>query len=132
MDPVSRGAVFTCPAVDRVLVSFDPHGTVALVGGGHPLAYGTIGTRAVFRACRSAGSLHLLPAGALAEHDEATTLTCGVPSTVRFEVHPLMLDGRDAGSVVALLTADLRRILVSAVLSASGSRLYYASACRTA
>jgi hypothetical protein len=131
MDPVSRRTVFACPGVDRVLVSFDPHGTVAIVGGGHALVYGAIGTRAVYRLCRSRGSLHGVPAGALEGRGEATTLMCAVPRTVRFEVHPLMFDGRDAGSVVAVLSSDLRRILVSAVLSLAGSRIYYASACRT-
>jgi hypothetical protein len=130
MDPVSHGTVFACPRVDRVLVSFDPHGTVAVVGGGQALVYGTVGTRAVYRACRSLGSLYGVPAGALEERGAATTLMCAVPRTVRFEVHPLTVDGRDAGSVVAVLTSDLRRILVSAVLSPDGSRIYYASACR--
>jgi hypothetical protein len=129
MDPVSRSTVFACPGTDRVVVSFDPHGTVAVVGGGHALVYGTVGTRAVNRACRSLGSLHGVPAGALRERDEATILTCVLPRTVRIEVHPLGLDGRDVGSVVAVLTSDLRRILVSAVLDLAGSRIYYASAC---
>jgi hypothetical protein len=129
MDPVSRSTVFACPGADRVLVSFDPHGTVSLVGGGHALVYGAMGTRAVNRACRSLGSLHDVPAGALRERDEATRLTCALPRTVRFEVRPLRLDGRDVGSVVAVLTSDLRGILVSAVLDRAGARIYYGSAC---
>jgi hypothetical protein len=120
MDPVPRGTVFVCPPAEHLLVSFDPHGTVAVVGAGHALVYGTMGTRAVNRACRSLGSAHGMPVGALRERDEATMLTCALPRAVRFEVHPLRFDGRDVGSVVAVLTSDLRRILVSAVLDLAG------------
>jgi hypothetical protein len=131
MDPVSQGTVFACPRAGRVKVFFDPRGTVALVAGGRPLAYGTIGTRAVNRACRSRGRLHRVPTGALGERNQATTLTCAVPRSVRFEVHPIAMAGHEVGSIVAVLMPDLRRILLAAVLEPNGSRIYYSRACHT-
>jgi hypothetical protein len=131
MDPVSLGTVFACPGARRVEVFFDPRGTVAVVAAGRPLAYGAIGTRAVNRACRSRGRLHGVPTGALGERNQATTLTCAMPRSVRFEVHPITVAGRETGSSVALLTTHLRRILLAAVLAPNGSRIYYSRACRT-
>jgi hypothetical protein len=40
--------------------------------------------------------------------------------------------GREVGSTVAVLTADLRTIVLSAVLEPGGSRIYYGRACRGA
>lgn len=95
------------------------------------VCYGTIGTRAVNRACRSRGRLHGVPTGALGERSQATTLTCAVPRSVRFGVDPITMAGREVGSTVALLMPDLGRILLSAVLEPRGSRIYYSRACRT-
>lgn len=131
MDSVSRGTVFSCPVAGRVDVFFDPRGTVAFVAGGRPLAYGTIDTRVVNRACRARGRLHGVPTGALGERDEAITLRCDVPRSVRFELHPITTAGRAVGSIVAVLMPDLRRILLAAVLETSGSRIYYSRACLT-
>lgn len=131
MDSVSRGTVFSCPTAGRVDVFFDPRGTVAFVSGGRPLAYGTIGTRVVNRACGARGRLHGVPTGALGERDGAITLRCDMPRSVRFELHPMVTAGRAVGSTVAVLMPDLRRILLAAVLETSGSRIYYSRACRT-
>jgi hypothetical protein len=130
MDPVSQSIVFTCADADRLEVFFDARGTVALVAGGRPLAYGTVGTRAVNRDCRRLGRLHGVPMGALRERDTAATLTCAVPRSARFEVHPITEPGGEIGSTVSVLTADLRRILISAVLEPYGSRIYDAHVCR--
>jgi hypothetical protein len=132
MDPASRATVFDCPRAARVEVIFDPRGTVALVSGGRPLVYGTVGTRVVNRSCRSQGRLHGVPKGVLRGHHGATTLTCVVPASPRFEVHPITAGGREIGSTVALLEPDLRSIVLSAVLEPSGSRIYYGRACRAA
>jgi hypothetical protein len=52
---MSQGTtVFACRGAHRVEVFFDPRGTLALVAGGPPGAYRTIGNRAVNRACRAA------------------------------------------------------------------------------
>jgi hypothetical protein len=51
--------VFACPSAGSVAVPFDPGGTVALLASSGPLVYGAIATRAVNRACRSLGRLHL-------------------------------------------------------------------------
>ena len=132
MDAVSRGTVFVCPRARRLEVVFDPRGTMTFMAGGRPLAYGTIGTRVVNRACRSLGHLHGAPSGALAERAEATKLTCALPGSVRFEVHPITaLGGGEVGSSVVVLSPDVHRILLAAVLVASESRIYYTRACRT-
>jgi hypothetical protein len=125
MDPVSHPTVFACAGARRLEAYFDPTGTVALIAGGRPLAYGTAGTRAVSRGCAPLGRLRGVPTGALRERDAATTLTCTLPPSVRLELHPL----GDNGSTVAVLSHDLRRILLSAVLTSSGSRILYAAAC---
>jgi hypothetical protein len=132
MDPASRGSVFACPPTSRIEVFFDPHGTVAVVAGGRPLVYGTVGTRAVNRACQPRGRLNDVPRGALRARYEATTLTCAVPRSARFDVHPIIVTGREVGSTVAVLVANLRGIVLSAVLEPRGSRVYYdGRACRT-
>jgi hypothetical protein len=131
MDPVSSATVFACPHAGRVEVFFDPRGTVALVANGRPLVYGTAGTRAVSRRCRSRGRRHGVPKGVLSERTEVTTLTCAVPRSARFEVHPNTVSGAEVGTTVALLTADLRRIVLSVVLEVGGSRLYPGRTCRT-
>jgi hypothetical protein len=130
MDPTSRGTVFACPRTSRVEVVFDPRGTVAIMAGGRPLVYGSVGTRAVNRVCRPRGRLRGVPKGTLGEHDAATTLTCAVPRSARFEVHPITATGREVGTTVAVLAANLHRIVLSAVLEADGSRVYYGRACR--
>jgi hypothetical protein len=131
MDPVSSATVFDCRHAGRLEVFFDPRGTVALVADGRPLVYGTVGTRAVSRGCRSHGRLHEAPKGVLSEHNEAMTLTCAVPRSARFEVHPIAVAGAD-GSIVFVLAADLRRIVLSVVLEPGGSRIYNGRTCRTA
>ena len=128
MDPTSRATVLACPHTSRVEVSFDPHGTVALLSNGRALVYGTVGTRAVNRACRPQGRLRSAPKGVLRPRNDAVTLTCAVPRSARFEVHPT---GREDGSTVAVLVADLRSIVLSVVLERSGSRIYYGRTCRT-
>lgn len=131
MDPVSSATVFDCPHTGRVEVFFDPRGTVALVADGRPLVYATAGTRAVSRGCRSRGRLHGVPKGVLSERNEATTLTCAVPRAARFEVHPIAVSGAEVGTTVAMLAADLRRIVLSVVLEVGGSRIYPGRTCRT-
>jgi hypothetical protein len=130
MDPAPRAAVFACPRVARVEVIFDPHGTVALLSGGRPLVYASVGTRVVNRACRSRGRLQGVPKGVMRGHIGATTLTCVVPASPRFEVHPITVGGREIGSTVALLEPNLRSIVLSAVLEPGGSRIYHGRACR--
>lgn len=132
MDPVSQGTVFVCPSAGRVEVSFDPGGTVALIASTGPLVYGTVATRVVNRECRSLGGLHLTPTGALQEHKRAATLTCILPRSARFDVHPIMVAGRELGSTVAVLDGGLRRVLLLAVLEPRASRIFYAGECRTA
>jgi hypothetical protein len=132
MDPVSQGTVFVCPSARRVEVSFDPGGTVALIARTGPLVYGAVATRVVNRSCRSRGGLHLVPTGALQEHKRAATLTCFLPRSARFDVHPIMVAGRELGSTVAVLDGGLRRVLLLAVLEPRESRIFYAGACRTA
>jgi len=131
MDPVSSATVFACPHTGRVEVFFDPRGTVALIANGRPLVYGTAGTRAVSRRCRPRGKRHGVPKGVLSERTEVTTLTCAVPRSARFEVHPDTVSGAEVGTTVALLAADLRRIMLSVVLEVGGSRIYPGSTCRT-
>ena len=131
MDPVSSATVFACPHTRRVEVFFDPRGTVALIAKGRPMVYGTVGARAVSRRCRSRGRLHGVPKGVLSERNKATTLTCAVPRAVRFEVHPIAVSGAEVGTTVALLAADLRRIVLSVVLEVGGSRIYPGRTCRT-
>jgi hypothetical protein len=67
------------------------------------------------RLARSLGHLHGVPTGALGERNRATALRCALPRSVRFEVHPITPEGREVGSTVAVVTADLR-VLLSAVL----------------
>jgi hypothetical protein len=55
-----------------------------------------------------------VPTGALGERNRATALTCALPRSVRYEVHPSLQRGA-VGSTVAGVTADLR-VLLSAVL----------------
>jgi hypothetical protein len=131
MDPVARDTVFACPGAGRVAVAFDPRGTVALVAGGGPLVYGAVATRAVNRACRSLGGLHQVPAGVLRERRRAARLTCILPRSARFDVHPIVAAGRELGSSVAVLDSSLRRVLLLVVLEPRDSRIFYASACRT-
>ena len=131
MDPVSSATVFACPHTGRVEVFFDPRGTVALIADGQPLVYGTVGTRAVSRRCRSSGQRHGVPKGVLSERNEATTLTCAVPRSARVEVHPIAVSGAEVGTTVAMLAADLRHIVLSVVLEAGGSRIYPGRTCRT-
>jgi hypothetical protein len=131
MDPVSSATVFACPHTGRVEVFFDPHGTVALIADGRPLVYGTAGTRAVSRRCRSRGQRHGVPKGVLSERTEVTTLTCAVPPSARFEVHPNTVSGAEVGTTVAVLAPDLRRIILSVVLEVGGSRIYPGRTCRT-
>jgi hypothetical protein len=131
MDPVASATVFACPHAGRVEVFFDPRGTVALIANGRPLVYGTPGTRAVNRRCRSRGQRHGVPKGVLSERTEVTTLTCAVPPSARFEVHPNIVSGAEVGTTVALLAADLRRIMLSVVLEVGGSRIYPGRTCRT-
>ena len=45
----------------------------------------------------------------LRPRNDAVTLTCAVPRSARFEVHPT---GREDGSTVAVLVADLRSIVL--------------------
>jgi hypothetical protein len=132
MDPASRATVFACPRSTRVQVFFDPRGTVALVSAGAPLVYGTVGTRVVNRSCQPRGRLHGVPRGVMRGQVVATTLTCVVPGSPRFEVHPITVTGREVGSTVAVLEPDLRSIVLSAVLEPGGSRIYYGRACRAA
>jgi hypothetical protein len=132
MDPVSQGTVFVCPSAGRVEVSFDPGGTVALIASTGPLVYGAVATRAVNRACRSLGGLHRVPTGALQERRSAATLTCILPRSARFDVHPIMVAGRELGTTVAVLDGGVRRVLLLAVLEPRASRIFYAGACRTA
>jgi hypothetical protein len=104
---------------------------MALVAGGRPLAYGTIGTRVVNRACRSVGHLDGVSAGALGERDRATTLTCALLGSVRIELHPITEHGDgEVGSGVVVLSPSGHRVVLAAVLVASESRLYYTRACR--
>jgi hypothetical protein len=131
MDPVSSATVFACPHTDRVEVFFDPRGTVALFANGRPLVYGTARTRAVSRRCRPRGRRHSVPKGVLSERTEVTTLTCAVPRSARIEVHPNTVSGAEVGTTVALLAADLRRIVLSVVLEVGGSRIYPGRTCRT-
>lgn len=131
MDPVSSATVFDCPHAHRLEVFFDSRGTVALVAGGRPLVYGTIGTRAVNRGCRSHGRLHGVPKGVLSQRTEPTTLTCAVPRSARFEVHPIAVGVGEGGTTVAVLAADLRHIVLSVVLEPGGSRIYHGRTCRT-
>jgi hypothetical protein len=130
MDPASHDTVLACPGTGRVEVRFDPRGTVALVSGGRPLVYATVGTRAVNRACRPRGSLNRAPRGILRGHNEATTLTCAVPRSARFEVYPITVTGREVGSTVAVLVANRRSIVLYVVLESRDSRIYYGRACR--
>jgi hypothetical protein len=131
MDPASRDTVFACPSAGRIAVAFDPGGTVALIAGSGPLVYGAIATRAVNRACRSLGRLNRVPTGALRERKRAATLTCILPRSARFEVHPIIEAGRELGSTVAVLDSGLRRVLLLVVLEPRESRIFYAGACRT-
>ena len=73
----------------------------------------------------------MLVTGALGERDQAITLRCDTPRSVRFELHPIATAGRAVGSTVAVLMPDLRRVLLVAVLETGGSRIYYSRACRT-
>jgi hypothetical protein len=129
MDPVSRATVFTCPAAGRVEVSFDPGGTVALLGSSGPLVYGAVATRVVNRACRSLGGLHRMPTGTLREHRRAARLTCLLPRSARFDVHPIVVAGHELGSSVVVLDGGLRRVLLVVVLEPRESRIFYGSAC---
>lgn len=131
MDPVSSATVFACPHTGRVEVFFDPRGTVALIANGRPLVYGTGGTRAVSRRCRSRGQRRGVPKGVLSERTEVATLTCAVPRSARFEVRPNTVAGAEVGTTVAVLAADLRRIMLSVVLEVGGSRIYPGRTCRT-
>src|SRR5919201_2985504 len=57
MDPVPSRAVFACPRAGHVDVCFYPHGSVALLAGGRPLVYRTVGTPGGNRGCPTQGSL---------------------------------------------------------------------------
>ena len=105
---------------------------MALLASSGPLVYGALATRAVNRACRSLGRLHRVPTGALRERKRAATLTCILPRSARFEVHPIFAAGRELGSTVAVLDGGLRRVLLLVVLEPRESRLFYAGVCRTA
>jgi hypothetical protein len=131
MDPVARATVFMCPSAGRVEVSFDPGGTVALVARSRPLVYGAVATRVANRACRSLGRLHRVPTGALREHRRAAKLMCILPRSARFDVHPIVVAGRELGSRVAVLDRGLRQVLLVVVLEPRESRIWYGSACET-
>ena len=131
MDSPSAGTLFACPRATRLRVSFDPSGTIALVGAGRPLVYGTVGTRAVNRGCEARGSLSGVPKGVLEERTAPATLTCIVRGSARFVVRPIGGEARAVGSVIAVLAPNLHSVMLSAVLEPTGSRLYYGSACRT-
>jgi hypothetical protein len=130
MDPVSQPTVFACPSTARVEVSFDSSGTVALIASSGPLVYGAVATRVVNRACRSLGRLHGVPTGALRERRRAARLTCILPRSARFDVHPIVVAGRELGSRVAVLDRGRRRLLLLAVLVPGESRIFYAKGCR--
>ena len=130
MDPARSGTVYACPDARRVEVVFDPRGTVSVVSERRPLVYGTFGTRAVHRACRPHGVMRGVPKGTLSERTDATKLACALPRSARFEVHAISVGGREVGSMVVVLEASLKRIVLSAVLEPDGSRLYYGRACR--
>ena len=76
MDPVPRARLVSCPHAGRLEVQFDPRGTVTLVAGGRSLAHGTIGTRAVNRACRRLGRMRRATAGTTRQRNQRTALTC--------------------------------------------------------
>jgi hypothetical protein len=132
MDPAARG-VFSCPGAARVEVVFDQRGTVAVFSGGRPLIYGTVGTRAVNRACRARGRLRDVPRGDLTLRQQTTRMTCSVPRSARFEIHPITTAvGDEIGSTIAVLERNLRTIVLSAVLEPEASRIYYGRSCRIA
>jgi hypothetical protein len=131
MDSPSAGTLFACPRATRLQVSFDPRGTVALVGAGRPLVYGAVGSRAVNRRCEAQGNLSAAPTGALEERTAPARLTCTVRGSARFVVRPIDGGARAVGSVIAVLAPNLHSVVLSTVLEPTGSRLYYGRACRT-
>jgi hypothetical protein len=119
---------FAC-ATDGVLeVHFAGRDGVTLAGGGPPLAFARAGVRLVRRDCtRRAAPTPRPPAGGARVVTRAAELRCAVPATVSIAVARL---GTVTRTRVLVSDPRTRRLVVSAVVSPAGGRLFVARACR--
>jgi hypothetical protein len=121
---------FAC-ATDGVLeVRFAGRDGVTLAGGGPPLAFARAGVRLVRRDCtRRVAPTPRPPAGGARVITRAAAVRCAVPATVSIAVARL---GTVTRTRVLVSDPRTRRLVVSAVVSPAGGRLFVARACRPA
>ena len=130
LQAVSGGRAFAC-ATDGVLgVRFAGRDGVTLTGGGPPLAFGRAGVRLVRRDCaRRDAAVPRPPAAGARVVTRASALRCAVPATVTIDLRSL---GAAARTRVLVTEPRTGRLVVSAVVSPAGGRLFAARACRPA
>jgi hypothetical protein len=130
LQAVSGAQAFAC-ATDGVLgVRFAGRDGVTLTGGGPPLAFGRAGVRLVRRDCaRRDAAVPRPPAAGARVVTRASALRCAVPATVTIDLRPL---GTSARTRVLVTEPRTGRLVVSAVVSPAGGRLFVARACRPA
>jgi hypothetical protein len=119
---------FAC-ATDGVLeVRFAGRDGVTLAGGGPPLAFARGGVRLVRRDCtRRVAPRPRPPVGGARVITRGAAVRCAVPATVSIAVARL---GTVTRTRVLVSDPRTRRLVVSAVVSPAGGRLFVARACR--
>jgi hypothetical protein len=111
-----------------VTVSFDPRGSVSLVGDGRTLAQATYRTRTVVAGC--AQLVTVSPPHTVKGIYRRVRVTCRVRKPLQIEAHPIV----PTGSQIIAAERGSDTWLVSAVLKpgAGASRLYvFSKSCRT-
>jgi hypothetical protein len=128
LQAVSGAQAFACATAGVLGVRFAGRDGVTLTGGGPPLAFGRAGVRLVRRDCTRRGTATPRPpAGGARVVTRASALRCAVPATVTIDMRPL---GTPARTRVLVSEPSTRRLVVSAVVSPAGGRLFVARACR--
>jgi hypothetical protein len=131
LQAVSGARAFAC-ATDGVLdVRFAGRDGVTLTGGGPPLAFGRAGVRLVRRDCTRRGAATPRPpaGGGGRVVMRAANLRCTVPTTVTIDLRQV---GTASRTRLLVTEPRTRRLVVSAVVSPAGGRLFVARTCRPA
>jgi hypothetical protein len=127
LQAVSGAQAFACTTDGVLGVRFAGRDGVTLTGGGPPLAFGRGGVRLVRRDCtRRGAAAPRPPAGGARVVTRAAALSCTVPPTVTIDLGPLATSARTR---VLVTEPRTRRLVVSAVVSPSGGRLFVARTC---
>ena len=129
LQAVSGAQAFMCETDGVLGIRFAGRDGLTLTGGGPPLAFARAGVRLVRRGCAQAGAVAPRPSAGSGARvvTRPMVLRCAVPATVTIDLRQL---GAASRTRMLVTEPGTRRLVVSAVISPAGGRLFVARRCR--